>query len=55
MFGLGVPEMVVIGVVALLLFGNKLPEMARWLGKTFVEIKKETDNITQDFRSPGGR
>lgn len=51
MFGLGVPEMVVIGVVALLLFGNQLPRVARWLGKTVVEFKKETDNITQEFRS----
>jgi TatA/E family protein of Tat protein translocase len=53
MFGLGTAEIVVLLVVALLLFGNKLPDMARWLGKTVVEFKKETDNLTQEFRSPG--
>ena len=51
MFGLGTAEIVVLLVVALLLFGNKLPDMARWLGKTVVEFKKETDSITRDLRS----
>ena len=55
MFGLGMGEIVVILVIALLLFGNKLPDLARWAGKTLVEFKKEADDITQDLRSPGGR
>ena len=53
MFGLGTAEIVVILVVALLLFGNKLPDLARWLGKTLVEFKKEADNITHDLHSSG--
>lgn len=53
MFGLGTAEIVVILVVALLLFGNKLPQLARWMGKTFIEFKKETDSITNDLRSIG--
>jgi sec-independent protein translocase protein TatA len=52
MFGLGWAELLVIAFVGLLLFGNQLPAVARWLGKTFVEIKKETDSLTQDVRSP---
>jgi len=55
MFGLGTGEIVVLCIIALLLFGNKLPEMARWMGKSIVEIKKETDSITKDLRIPGDR
>jgi TatA/E family protein of Tat protein translocase len=52
MFGLGTMEVVVILVVALLLFGNKLPELARWAGKSLVEFKKEANSITSDLRAP---
>lgn len=39
-FNLGTPEIILIGVVALLLFGNWLPEVMRSLGKGVVEFKK---------------
>jgi len=37
---IGMPEMIVIGVVMLLLFGRRLPEVGRSLGKGIVEFKK---------------
>jgi TatA/E family protein of Tat protein translocase len=37
---LGWPEMLVIGVIALLIFGKRLPEVGRSLGKGIVEFKK---------------
>jgi sec-independent protein translocase protein TatA len=40
MFNLGAAEMVVIGIVALLLFGPRLPMVMRSLGKGIVEFKK---------------
>lgn len=36
---LGLPEWVVIGVIVLLLFGHRLPNVARSLGKSISEFK----------------
>lgn len=41
MFNLGWPELVLIGAVALVLFGpNRLPEAARSLGKSIKALKQ---------------
>ena len=45
MFGLGVPEMAIIGLVAILVFGpKKIPEIGSALGKTIRGFKEEMDN-----------
>lgn len=44
MFGLGVPEIVIIGIVAVLVFGPKrIPELGGALGKTLRGFKEEMD------------
>ena len=40
MFGLGASELLVILALGLLLFGNRLPGLARSLGKGLVEFKQ---------------
>jgi TatA/E family protein of Tat protein translocase len=47
MFGsLGIPELLLIFVVALIVFGpKKLPEIGRTLGKAMGEFKKATDDF----------
>lgn len=49
MFGMPGPfEMMIVGIVALLLFGKRLPEVARSLGKGIVEFKKGVRGIEEE-------
>ena len=44
MFGIGLPEMLIIGLVALVVLGpDRLPEAARNLGKTIADIRRATE------------
>jgi sec-independent protein translocase protein TatA len=41
-------ELLIILVIALLLFGKRLPEVARSLGKGIVEFKKGVKGVEED-------
>ncbi len=48
MFGIGLPELLVIVGLALILIGpKKLPELAKSLGKTLGELRKAADDLKE--------
>lgn len=50
MFTLGVPEMAVIFLVALVLFGpKKLPELGRTIGKAMTEFRRASNDLKATF------
>ena len=48
MFGLGGQEILLLLVLGVLLFGRKLPDIGRSLGKTMVEFKKGMKGIEDE-------
>lgn len=49
MFGLGYAEMMIVGVVAVLLFGGRLPQVARSMGRSLTEFKKGMQDLQTDM------
>jgi len=50
MFGIGLPELIFIMVIALIVIGpSKLPDLARALGKGMAEFRKATQEIKESL------
>ena len=56
MFGLGFQELALVGVVAVLLFGKRLPEVARSLGNSYSQFRRGLTDMqsTFDYTDLGG-
>ena len=51
-FAFGSPgwqELVIVGIIAILLFGNRLPKIARSMGSSLIEFKKGVKGIENDI------
>ena len=51
--GLGTPEIIIIALVVLLLFGGKkIPELMKGLGKGIRSFKEGMNNIEKEIENP---
>ncbi len=51
MMGVNPFEMMLLALIALLLFGKRLPEVARSVGKGMVEFKRGLRGVEKEFKS----
>ena len=48
MFGIGNMELLIVGVIALLLFGSRLPNVMRSLGSGISQFKRGLDDVQRE-------
>lgn len=48
MFGMGFTELLVVGIIAVMLFGKRLPEVARSLGKSYQQFRRGLEDVQRE-------
>lgn len=51
MYGVGFTELMIVALIGLLLFGKRLPQVARSMGLSITEFKKGVRGIEDDVRN----
>ena len=52
MFGIGIPEFLVILVIALIFVGpERLPEVAKMFSRIFADFRKATEDVSEELRN----
>ena len=51
MFGLGPFEIVVIGAIAVMLYGKRLPEVGRTFGKTVGDLRRQWQTLSRELET----
>lgn len=51
MFGLSPAELILVGAVAVLLFGANLPKVARSLGQSMAQFRKGMQDLKEEFQA----
>ena len=49
MFNIGPPELMLVGLIALLLFGKRVPEVMRSLGRSVSEFQKGLSSVKEEL------
>ncbi len=49
MFGLGFWEMLFVGVIAIMLYGKRLPEVAKSFGATYRQFRRQLNDLQSQF------
>ncbi len=54
MFGIGIPELIIILIVAFVVVGpERLPKLARSLGKGLYELRRATEGVRETIKKEG--
>jgi sec-independent protein translocase protein TatA len=49
MFGLGAVEMILIAAIAVMIYGKRLPEVGRTVGKTMGGLRRQWQDLSREF------